>query len=149
MRLPVSVKKLRDHAVLPARGSANAAAYDLRYIPNEDTSEPLRIEPGEIVLVPTGLALAIPVNLCGLILPRSSLAWEGLRPANTPGLIDPDYRGEVKVLLENFSKEAIDIYPMARLAQLLILEFPEISFLLTSHLPETVRGEGGFGSTGR
>lgn len=131
----------------PKRGSDQAAGYDLKAcIPTEE----LIIWPRETVKVSTGIKIAIPDHYCGLILPRSGLATKkGLRPANTPGLIDSDYRGEVIVALHNDSDCPQTIGRGERIAQLVIIPYMEINFEPVEDLEETERGEGGFGSSGK
>ena len=131
----------------PHRGSASAAGYDLKACLEE---EELLIWPHQTVKISTGIRLAIPEHYCGLILPRSGLATRaGLRPANTPGLIDSDYRGDVIVALHNDSKEVQKVKKGDRIAQLVIIPFMEINFHPTDELDDTERGEGGFGSSGK
>lgn len=139
------IKMLRKQGKKPTRATKNAAAYDIcAAIP-----EKIIIFPGEVVKIPTGFAMALESNLCGLILPRSGLATKkGLRPANTPGLIDPDYRGEVIVALRNDSDSPQTVAPGDRIAQLLLTPFFSPIIQEVEILGETDRGSGGFGSTG-
>lgn len=112
---------------------------------------PVTIEPGCRSLVPTGFAIAIPPGWCGLILPRSGLALRhGLTVLNSPGLIDSGYRGELKVMLFNSGDEAVDIERGQRIAQLLVLPIPELTFEEVDELPPAIddRGDQGFGSSG-
>ncbi|MCR5702391.1 MAG: dUTP diphosphatase [Lachnospiraceae bacterium] len=141
----VAVKKLNDKAVLPTYGSEFAAGADL-YACIDDV---VSFAPGETKLIPTGLAMEIPVGYAGLIYARSGLATKkGLAPANKVGVVDADYRGEVMVALHNHSNEVKTIEPSERIAQLVIAPFLTASFEETDELSDTVRGEGGFGSTG-
>jgi dUTP pyrophosphatase len=143
--IPVDIKKLKENATIPTYGSANAAGADLYAC----LDAPLTIEPFETVLVPTGLAMALPEGYAGLIYARSGLATKrGLAPANKVGVIDSDYRGEVMVALHNHSNKAASIEPDERIAQLVITPYIAAAFSITDELDDTERGEGGFGSTG-
>lgn len=140
------VKILRDDAILPARATAKAAGYDV-CIPKEDWVR--EISPGDVLSIGTGLAFEIPDNLAMLVLPRSGMAIKkGLRPANTPGLIDPDYRGELIIGLENFGHEVRELSPGMAIAQVVFIERKFVRFMVVGELSDTERGEGGFGSTG-
>ncbi len=142
----VNVKKLDENAVLPTYASAYSAGADLYAL----TDEELVFAPGETKLVKTGLAMEIPEGYAGLIYARSGLASKrGLAPANKVGVIDSDYRGEVMVALHNHSAIEQKIAPKERIAQLVIAPFLKAEFLAADTLSDTVRGEGGFGSTGR
>ena len=142
----IKVKKLNEKAVLPTYGSEYAAGADLYAC----LDEAVTINPGETYMVHTGLAMEIPAGYAGLIYPRSGLASKrGLAPANKVGVVDPDYRGEFMVALHNHSLTEQTIEPGERIAQLVITPFITANFELTDELSETVRGEGGFGSTGR
>ena len=141
----VTVKKLRDDAVIPTYGSEYAAGADL-YACAESITE---FAPGETKMIPTGLAMEIPVGYAGLIYARSGLATKkGLAPANKVGVVDSDYRGEVMVSLHNHSTETKTIEPHERIAQLVITPYLTAIFEEADELSDTVRGEGGFGSTG-
>lgn len=142
----VSVKKLHEKAVLPTYGSAFAAGADLYAVCDED----IVIEAGETKFVHTGLAMEIPEGYAGLIYARSGLACKrGLAPANKVGVVDSDYRGEVMVALHNHSAVAQTVVCGERIAQLVIAPFLKAEFTQADELADTVRGEGGFGSTGR
>lgn len=146
MNQPVPVKKLRDGAILPTYGSACSAGADLYAC----VDAPLTIAPHETKLVPTGLAMALPVGYAGLIFARSGLATkQNLAPANKVGVIDSDYRGEFFVPLHNHGETPQTIRPGERIAQMLLVPYLTAQFLPVSQLDETQRGEGGFGSTGR
>lgn len=141
----VGVKKLSESAVLPVRGSEQAAGYDLF----ADIKETLVINPGETVKVGTGLAFAIPEGYFGGIFARSGLSTKkGLRPANCTGVVDSDYRGPVMVALHNDSGDMQTIEPGERIAQMILMPYLAVEFKETGELDETARGEGGFGSTG-
>ncbi len=141
----VEIRKLCGSAVLPARGSGEAAGYDLC----ASLSAPLEIGPGETVKVGTGLALAIPKGYFGGIFARSGLSTkQGLRPANCTGVVDSDYRGEVIVALHNDSAGPRTVVPGERIAQLILLPYLAAEFDEVEELDETARGADGFGSTG-
>ena len=142
----IAVKKLDERAVLPTYGSEFAAGADLYAVLDEE----LTILPGETKLVKTGLAMEIPEGYAGLIYARSGLAAKrGLAPANKVGVVDADYRGEVMVALHNHSTQPQTIAPMERIAQLVVAPFLKAEFVQADELEATVRGAGGFGSTGR
>ncbi len=142
----VNVKKLRGGAVLPTYGSACAAGADLYAC----TGETVVIAPGETKFIPTGIAIEIPVGYAGFIYARSGIACKrGLAPANKVGVIDSDYRGEVMVALHNHGTETASIDNGERVAQLVIAPYLTVAFEEADELGDTVRGEGGFGSTGK
>lgn len=142
----ISVKKLDERAVLPTYGSAFAAGADLYALCDEE----LVFQPNETKFVRTGLAMEIPEGYAGLIYARSGLACKrGLAPANKVGVVDSDYRGEVMVALHNHSDKEQRVAPGERIAQLVVAPFLKASFEEAETLGDTVRGEGGFGSTGR
>lgn len=144
MNIPMQI--LRPGAQLPVYSSEQAAGADLRAW----LEAPLTIQPGETAMIPTGLAMALPVGYVGLIYARSGLAAKrGLAPANKVGVIDPDYRGELLVSLHNHGRMAQTIEPNERIAQLVITPYITADFTLTVTLDETARGTGGYGSTGR
>ncbi|HXD53408.1 MAG TPA: dUTP diphosphatase [Solirubrobacteraceae bacterium] len=144
MDVPASL--LSDTARLPARAHDDDAAFDLY------ADEAIELAPGERAAVGTGVALALAEGSCGLVLPRSGLATRhGITVLNAPGLIDPGYRGEVKVVLLNTDPtETFAIEPGDRIAQLLVLSPGPVALTLAAEgLGETARGTAGFGSTGR
>ena len=142
----VRVKKLNENAIIPTLGSKDAAGADLYAC----TSTPIVIAPHETVMVGTGFAIETPTGYASLILARSGLASkQGLAPANKVGLVDSDYRGEVKVALHNHSNVPQMINPMERIAQLMIVPYLSCEFDVVDELSDTERGEGGFGSTGK
>ena len=146
MQYNVPIKRLDPRAKLPTYGSAAAAGADLYAL----LDAPMTIAPGETVLVHTGVAMALPEGTVGLICARSGLATKrGLAPANKVGVIDADYRGELMVALHNHSAAEATVEPFERIAQLLVVPYVTASFAECESLDETVRGEGGFGSTGR
>ena len=142
----IQVKKLKNNAQLPTRGSACAAGYDLYAC----LDEAITIDAGETVKVGTGLSIAVPEGYFGAIFARSGLAAkEGLRPANCVGVADSDYRGEYIVALHNDSNVTRTVTPNERIAQLVIMPFLSVTFEEAQELDETERGAGGFGSTGK
>ena len=144
--MKIQIKKLKENAQLPTRGSAYAAGYDLYAC----IDEAITIEAGETVKIGTGLSIAVPEGYFGAIFARSGLAAkEGLRPANCVGVADSDYRGEYIVALHNDSSVTRTVTPNERIAQLVIMPFLSVCFEEVSSLDETERGEGGFGSTGK
>lgn len=141
----VNIKKLDERAVIPTYGSDLAAGADLYAL----LDDKVLIEPGETVFIKTGIALAIPQGYAGFIYARSGLSCKkGLAPANKVGVIDADYRGEVMVALHNHSDSAKEVFPLDRIAQLVIAPYYKASFNVVEELDDTVRADGGFGSTG-
>ena len=145
----MKIKLLYEDAYVPTRGSEQAAGLDLYAYDDIDKEHEFLIRPGEVLKISTGIAIALDPGTVALILPRSGLATKkGLRPANTPGLIDADYRGPVIVALRNDSKEDQYVKAGERIAQMMIIPYvtgyPEI----VDKLDDTKRGSCGFGSTG-
>ncbi len=137
-------KKLDNRAIRPTYGTEYSAGADLYSLEDSVT-----VEPHTTVLIHTGIAVEIPEGYCGLIFARSGLATKrGLAPANKVGVIDADYRGEVMVALHNHSDIATTIDAGERIAQLAIVPFLKVEYEETDELSDTVRGAGGFGSTG-
>ena len=131
---------------LPEHKTVGSAGVDLR----ANLDEPILLQPGEFTLVKTGLFMAVPDGYEAQVRPRSGLALKhGVTVLNTPGTIDADYRGEVGVILINHSKEPFTINDGERIAQLVIARHETIDWQEVNELPETHRGEGGFGSTGK
>ena len=131
--------------VLPSRQSEQAAGFDLC----ADLDMPLTLAPGGRAAVATGWMMALPPGFEAQVRPRSGLALKhGITCLNTPGTIDADYRGEVKVILANLGAEPVTLQPGERIAQLVICALPRVRFETAAELPETGRGAGGFGSTG-
>ena len=166
--MEINVKKLRDNAVIPTRGSEYAAGYDLYAAIDEtvvigphetqkigtglsfDIDETVVIGPHETQKIGTGLSFELPENTFGMIVARSGLATkEGLRPANCSGICDSDYRGEYIIALHNDSDEIRYVEPNERIAQLILMSYVPMTFSLVNELTITERGEGGFGSTGQ
>lgn len=141
----VNIKKLNENAVMPTYGSPYSAGADLYAC----TDEEITIMPGQTVLVKTGLAMELEIGYVALIYARSGLATKrGLAPANKVGVVDCDYRGEIMVSLHNHSDKPQIVAPRERIAQMVITPYIKAEFEETDTLSETVRGEGGFGSTG-
>ena len=139
------LRRLHDSAVVPARAYAGDAGLDL------SASERVELGPGERALVPTGLAVAIPEGHAGLVVPRSGLAAKhGISVVNAPGLVDAGYRGELKVILLNTDlRETFVVEPGMRIAQLVLVPVATPEPVVVDELPESERGDGGFGSSGR
>lgn len=141
----INVKKLNDKAKLPYRATADSAGADLCACIDADTV----LMPGERKLIPTGIAIAVPMGFGGFVFPRSGLSSKfGVSLANCVGVIDSDYRGEVKVPVINHSAEPYTIKDGERIAQLVIMPVDLCEYGFCDELEKTERGEGGFGSTG-
>ena len=142
----VRIKKLDERAVMPTYGTQFSAGADLYAL----LDSAVEICPHETKFVKTGISIEIPEGYCGLIFARSSLgAKRGLAPANKVGVIDADYRGEIMVTLHNHSETTAIVEPGERIAQLAIVPFLKAEFEEAEELSDTVRGAGGFGSTGK
>jgi|SRR5581483_6770625 len=141
--ISIPIQKLSPDAIIPVRAKPNDAGFDL------STIEDFKMAPGERYLASTGLALAIPPGYVGQVCPRSGLALKyGLTIVNSPGIIDADYTGIVKVILLNTGTIPIEFKKGDRIAQLLIIKLAPTVLKEVSNLDETARGTGGFGSTG-
>jgi len=143
----ISIQRVDGYAgELPRRASSGSAGLDLA----AHLGEPVSIGPGERRLIPTGIAVAIPEGFEGQVRPRSGLAIRhGVTLLNSPGTIDSDYRGQVKVILINLGEEPFVVAPGDRIAQLVIAPVTAVTWDETDELPETGRGEGGFGHSGQ
>ena len=142
----IRVKKIHEKAILPTYGSVEAAGADLYAC----LDAPVTIQPGETAWIGTGLALEVPKGCAGLVYARSSMGVKrGLAPANKVGVIDSDYRGEIRVVLLNHGKQPQTIEHGERVAQFLITPVVTPTYELTDELSDTGRGQGGFGSTGK
>ena len=142
----VKIKKLSENAIIPTYGSEYSAGADLYALLDGG----VEIKPHETVFIHTGISAEIPEGYCGLVFARSSMgAKRGLAPANKVGVIDADYRGEIMVALHNHSEGIAKVEPGERVAQLAIVPFLKAEFEVVDELSDTVRGVGGFGSTGR
>jgi len=146
--ITVAVKRLdnaKDDIQLPSYETSLSAGMDLRAAIDQD----ITLAPMARTLVATGFSMALPENYEAQIRPRSGLAWKnGITVLNTPGTIDADYRGEIKVILVNLSQEKFTVTRGMRIAQMVIAPVTQATFGPVEILPETSRGEGGFGSTG-
>jgi dUTP diphosphatase len=146
VRIPITVLPGNEDLPLPAYQTAHAAAMDLcAAVPSA-----VVLAPGDILLVGCGFAMAVPEGFEAQVRPRSGLAARsGITVVNSPGTIDPDYRGEVKVALVNLGRAALSIERGMRIAQLLVAPVARVTWEKTEALPETARGAGGFGHTGQ
>ena len=144
MKTPIKIKKIKENAKMPYRGSTAAAGYDVFACINE----PVKIFPHQTAMINTGLSVAVPDGYWVGVFARSGIAAkQGLRPANCTGVIDADYRGPVMVALHNDSEEIRFVEPDERIAQLIILPFMDWDIEEVDELDDTERNEGGFGST--
>ena len=142
----IRIKKLRQNAMVPTYGSEEAAGADLYACMDESVT----IEPGESAWINSGIAVELPRGYVGLVFARSSMgAKRGLAPANKVGVIDSDYRGELRVVLHNHSKIAQSVEPGERVAQLVITPVVTPGFTVVDDLSDTSRADKGFGSTGK
>lgn len=143
--MEIRIKKLSKNSIIPALGTTNSAGYDLYACINND----ICISPNEIILIPTGIAIEIPNSYFGMICSRSGLAAKyGIYILNSPGIIDSDYRGEIKCVLHNSSNSIFTVKNGTRIAQLIIMKYENIKFVESETLSDTSRGFNGFGSTG-
>lgn len=148
LTVPVRALSHGEGLDLPAHATAHSAGLDLRAAVPE--GEPLVLEPGAFGLVPTGLVIELPDGTEGQVRPRSGLAAKrGVTVLNSPGTIDADYRGEVKVLLINHGAEPFEVTRGERIAQLVVARYERVELVPAEALVETARGAGGFGSTGQ
>ena len=142
----VLVKKLNPKVILPSYKTEGSSGMDLMACINE----PIYIPPKNSVLIPTGLSIAIPNDCEVQIRPRSGLAAKSnISVLNTPGTIDSDYRGELKIILYNHGDKTFEVKNNDRIAQMILMPILKINLEETDDLPDTVRGSGGFGSTGK
>ena len=139
------IKKLYPDAIIPKAATSESAGMDLcAYIDSDVT-----IKPGDICMIPCGIAIAIPEKFFGLVAPRSGLAVKyGITILNAPGIVDSDYRGEWKCILINLGKEDFVVKKGMRIAQMIVTPFIPTNFCVVEKLSETERGSGGFGHTG-
>lgn len=141
----MNIKKLDQRAIIPKYGTEYSAGADLYALLDED----IVIKPNETVIIHTGISMEIPDGYVGLIYARSGTALKkGLAPANKVGVIDSDYRGEIMVALHNHSKENRVVEKFERIAQIVFTKYEKFEFRLVDNLSESVRGTGGYGSTG-
>ena len=140
------IKKLNEEVIIPEYKTKGSSGMDLMANINSD----IYIKPGEKAIIPTGIAVSIPVGYEIQIRPRSGLAAKkNISILNTPGTIDADYRGEIKIILINFGKQEFKINPNDRIAQMVLCPVIKAELEVVDELQDTKRGEGGFGSTGK
>src|SRR5580658_6544985 len=142
----LKIRKLREDAVIPryAHGPSEDAGMDLHAV------ESVTLAPGDTKLVPTGLSIELPPGFEAQIRPRSGLALKhSITLPNSPATIDPGYRGEIRVILQNLGREPFEIHPGDRIAQMVIARYEAVEWIEGDDLSESIRGEGGFGSSGR
>ncbi|MBR1944553.1 MAG: dUTP diphosphatase [Alphaproteobacteria bacterium] len=141
----MKIQKLSSKATIPVIGTTNSAGYDLVACIDND----IEIKPNEFILVPTGIAIEIPNGYFGVVCSRSGLACKyGIHVLNAPGIIDSDYRGEIKCILHNCSNDVFTVKNGTRIAQLIIMKHETVNWIETDGLSDTGRGKNGFGSTG-
>lgn len=147
LQAPLTIKIVnQSNNPLPEYATIGSSGMDIR----ANISEPMVLQPSERVLVPTGLFVEIPLGYEIQIRPRSGLAIkQGITCLNTPGTIDADYRGEIKVILINLSTEPQTIHPADRIAQMVVQKVEQVQWISVTELNESERGSGGFGSTGK
>jgi dUTP pyrophosphatase len=142
----LKIRKLHEKAIIPlyAHGSEEDAGMDLHAV------EAVTLGPGETKLVPTGLAIELVPGFEAQIRPRSGLALKhSITLPNSPATIDPGYRGEIRVILQNLGREVFEIHPGDRIAQMVIARYEAVEWVEGDDLSDSLRGEGGFGSSGR
>ena len=139
-----SIPIVADQQFIPKYSHHGDAGVDLK----ADLSISTDLPPGEIVKIPTGIKVNIPIGFFGMIAPRSGLGSRGITVANSPGVVDAGYTGEISVALINHSKTTFVVYPGDRIAQLIIIPVAQAQFLEQDSLEDSERGENGFGSTG-
>ena len=143
--LPIKILDPSSNVQIPTYGTEHSAGFDLA----ASVSEDITIAPGEVKIIPTGLAIALPIGFEAQVRPRSGLAAKnGITVLNTPGTIDADYRGELKVILINHGKENFVVTNGMRIAQMVIAKHEVANFQIVDDLENTSRGTSGFGSTG-
>jgi dUTP pyrophosphatase len=143
--MKVKIKKVNENAVIPFYSTKGSAGMDISACIEINEM----IDPGEVKMISTGLSIALPIGYECQVRSRSGLAAKnGIFALNSPGTIDSDYRGEIKVILANFSKVPFEVENGMRIAQLVIAQYEHIAWEEVNELNETERGEGGFGSTG-
>jgi dUTP pyrophosphatase len=150
--VPLKVKKLHLDAIVPVHQTAGAACFDLHSVLEDDVhlNHGLTVNPGTSEVIRTGLAFEVPAGYVMLIYSRSGHGFKnGVRLSNSVGVIDSDYRGEIKVALHNDSRAKFKVANGDRIAQAMLMPVPRLNIVETEQLSETERGAGGFGSTGR
>lgn len=144
--MEIKIKRLNERAKIPTFGTEFSAGADLYCAEEHEIS----VCSGQKCSIGTGVSMEIPEGYVGLVFARSGLACKnGLRLCNSVGVIDADYRGEIKVVLHNDSEYVREIKPGERVAQMIVMPYPKVSFIEVKELSDTVRGESGFGGTGR
>ena len=144
--MEVKIKRLNERAKIPTFGTEFSAGADLYCAEEHEIS----VCSGQKCSIGAGISMEIPEGYVGLVFARSGLACKnGLRLCNSVGVIDADYRGEIKVVLHNDSEYVREIKPGERVAQMIVMPYPKVSFIEVEELSDTVRGESGFGGTGR
>ena len=144
--MEIKIKRLNERAKIPTFGTEFSAGADLYCAEEHEIS----VCSGQKCSIGTGISMEIPEGYVGLVFARSGLACKnGLRLCNSVGVIDADYRGEIKVVLHNDSEYVREIKPGERVAQMIVMPYPKVSFIEVEELRDTVRGESGFGGTGR
>lgn len=144
--MEIKIKRLNGRAKIPTFGTEFSAGADLYCAEEHEIS----VCSGQKCSIGTGISMEIPEGYVGLVFARSGLACKnGLRLCNSVGVIDADYRGEIKVVLHNDSEYVREIKPGERVAQMIVMPYPKVSFIEVEELSDTVRGESGFGGTGR
>jgi len=141
--MQIPLKRIDPDLPIPGHAHPGDGGVDLH------ATGPATLQPGERTMMPTGVAIAIPIGFAGLVVPRSGLAArQGVSIVNAPGLVDSGYRGEIKVILINLGSEPIEIVRGDRIAQLVVIAVETQEFVEVDELPSSDRGDGGFGSTG-
>ena len=144
--MEIKIKRLNERAKIPTFGTEFSAGADLYCAEEHEIS----VCSGQKCSIGTGISMEIPEGYVGLVFARSGLACKnGLRLCNSVGVIDADYRGEIKVVLHNDSEYVREIKPGERVAQMIVMPYPKVSYIEVEELSDTVRGESGFGGTGR
>ena len=144
--IEILIKRLSNNISLPKYETDGSSGLDLA----ANIENKVKIEPGKTAIIPTGISVSIPINYEIQIRPRSGLAAKyQISILNTPGTIDADYRGEIKVILINLSKDEFTIHPKDRIAQMVFTNAIQVKFKEVQNLDQTKRGDGGFGSTGK
>ena len=144
--MEIKIKRLNERAKIPTFGTEFSAGADLYCAEEHEIS----VCSGQKCSIDTGISMEIPEGYVGLVFARSGLACKnGLRLCNSVGVIDADYRGEIKVVLHNDSEYVREIKPGERVAQMIVMPYPKVSFIEVEELSDTVRGKSGFGGTGR
>ena len=149
-KIPIKIVKISHNAIIPKYKTNGSSGFDLHILVYKGEGYATVVHPGKTELMRTGLAMQIPLGYELQIRPRSGLSLESkLRIANSPGTIDADYTGEIKIIVENIGDTPIIIGHHDRIAQGVLCKVPQAEFVEVEELSETIRGQGGFGSTGK